>query len=143
MDDIIQARDWLKRGFKVSNEMLLEGDHYYLKNPNSDESILMFDGPGWDPEAAKFEFEDLNCTSWFVLKEETLSDKVDDKESKCPNCGMFCTYEEIYYKEKDLKDTIEKVKEEIDETGDLRDVGSFDRAIICDIIDKHFGERLI
>ncbi len=133
MADIIQARDWLKRGFKVSNESLLEGDHFYLQESTEKdgEPTMMFNGPGWDePEEAKFDFDDLDINTWFILKEETLSDKIIDDEP----------HEAVYVE--DLKETIKKIKEEIDTSKSFRDIGSFDRAAICEVLDKHFGDKL-
>lgn len=222
MVDIIQARDWLKRGFKVSNEHLLEGDHFYLSETTEKDGgpILMFNGPGWgSPEEAMFDSNDLEEDTWFILKEEIEGEnefniiqnaiseftaknfikpntvlmtdemknklmknypfeknkdlkltrfigmkiKIDNtlKNNECYTYNDKCfvginlakeetlsdkiiddePHEAVYIE--DLKETIKKIKEEIDNSDDLRNVGSFYRVVICDIIDKHFGERLI
>jgi len=47
------------------------------------------------------------------MKEFKLSEKMDDKLSKCENCNAeYCTLEETYFKLKDIKEFIKRLKED-------------------------------
>ena len=135
----MQARDWLKRGFKVSNKSLLEGDHFYLENIDSDEQIMMFNGPGWDePEESRFDFDDLSIDTWFILKEESLSEKIINDEP----------HEAVYVE--DLKETIKNLKDDINiKLGEDKNDSDFEEkwgdctTDFFELINKHFGKELI
>lgn len=50
------------------------------------------------------------CPEWKEEKHTTLSDKRDDKLMTCENCKTrYCTYEETYYKQEDVKSSVQKI----------------------------------
>ena len=85
--------------------------------------------------------KDIKSADSQLGMKDTLSDKMDDKQSKCEHCGScFCTYEETYFKLKDVKEFIKRLKDFVLNSHNTYDV--IGRSVIADEIDILAGEKL-